>query len=452
MSIERSKLVEATFGYNQDFDTKKQSQEWVMSVIENPEDLLPNTSFDIPFNITQYLNRTSLEGYLSLTRADVEGYVQEFTLGDPVIPYEVSLGLNNGKPEVMTEHYVTHEIVPLLSLLDPRERGGAVVRRTELLSKLLSAAQPGDTFLSTSPDGWHGMSEEGQLETQYNHTQTTLYKVLQGGKIEAYTVRSSMDLAQNEELLKHTSNGEYSPYEDSNDTKARIIDVVDTVIKSPQVRSVDELVQKIAHLRGDSPFWVNRKYTGELMRVWNSQEVISAFKNRQLNPVSNEISPAFAKFKALVGANIKGDSVDEVRLLAHYLKNLVLESSFAARVDSLPEGTKYDVSREASYNEGLAGCVGSVYSEFGPRSVEEEYSFDKWDWCKCCSTETTKVYKWVGPCQICEKCDSLLRQGLTPKKVEDVKVDDTPLPTNPFGSESVTSGIIQLIATAVRSN
>lgn len=75
-----------------------------------------------------------------------------------------------------------------------------------------------------------------------------------------------------------------------------------------------------------------------------------------------------------------------------------------------PSAGAFFYSQAMSRGSSIGGPFGVI--AFGAK--EETYSYDKFGTCVTCETERT----WLGPCHICESCDSWLKRGITPMKIK----------------------------------
>lgn len=411
---------------DQEFELKKQLEQFVVEILKNTPDekyLMEGTGFNVAGNIAQYIyaNKTGdLEYYLDQTHKDLEGYVKEFLLRLGALPYKLSCDEIEGKLKMCVYDEENRRKIPLTSILDPRERDGAVLRRTQLLETLIPNAEPYSMFVITSPDGWHGLNEEYYLYgSGYLESQTGIITVGENKVLNAVTIRTSMSLSENERLLQRLSHGQYIPKTESE--RERIVDVVDTVVQT-SLSSPEDITRVIASIMGTDTAWIDRDKNGNILQNLTFDDLVHQLHNVDSFEVQNliaHVSPEMNAFTQFMRDQQQEITPETIRQSAVKLGDTLGRMSYLLRSVSSARGmtqgkSRYHFDSERTYQQSLGGCNETVFGEMGRRSVGNvEYAFDKKGICRAgMKCETPLMTTMLGPCDICAICDQKIRDGI----------------------------------------
>jgi hypothetical protein len=235
------------------------------------------------------------------------------------------------------------------------------------------------------------------------------------------TVVSSMTLEQNKQLIKRLTGATF-PDETTTET---LIKTTGTLMSFSSL-SVHELINEIEAITGK-----------DLEHIHQAADT---------NPVIDDvISNILYNFEIFVEQNIFDMSETSQKLLKQEMGRVVLQMQNVTARGVLPK-TNSDYIESLSEVQEIGGCNGGGFIEtsFGPRAVE--YDFTIWEVCVFGRCVNPEKKKWLGPCHICEFCDTLIRSGdTTPGKVLSRKKEVT-------SSEQIDSEdypVISLIPTAL---
>lgn len=313
---------------------------------------------------------------IETAREDLTSFYWEYLAQEKVLPF--SLAIENSK--VICPKYGNKELIDTVS---PIEREGAVKFVTQELVNELPKAKDGEAFVFTSPPEWSGY--DGIL---YPDSQTYFYKMV-NGHIQAMTIVSPMTLTQNELFIKNVVGKEVQ----GNNAKERIKDTVKTLIKL-RSGSVHDVIREIEVVTGHDMTHIHRA--------------------AETNPlIDQKVANRLNEFESYIKAHISDMSDESQQDLANYYGQTIADIRFLTTRGRVPE-TITEYKQSISEVREIGGCGGGgeyLKTPFGPREVE--YSFDIRGICRAgykCNTPYRE--KWLGPCNLCESCDTRIQIGL----------------------------------------
>lgn len=351
--------------------------------------LLPNTGFSvdsqITLNIASFENRHSIEQFqteiIEKNKEDLVSFYWEYLKKEPVLPIPLSISESG---DIICPRYGNAKLYETVS---EKERGGSVKKNIEKLNEVLPLSSDGTSFVFTSAPGWSGYDG-----ISYPDTQTYFYQKT-GNSISAMTVVTSMTLEQNKQLIEKLTG---TTFKDEQETET-LTKTTGTLMSFSSL-SVHELINEIEGI--------------------TKKDLEHIHQAADTNPVIDDvISNILYNFEIFVQQNIFDMSEASQKLLKQEMGRVVLQMQNVTARGVLPQ-TNSDYTKSLSEVQEIGGCNGGGYMEtpFGPRAVE--YDFSIWGVCVFARCSNPEKQKWLGPCHICEHCDTLIRSGdTTPGKI-----------------------------------
>jgi len=180
--------------------------------------LLPGTGFLVKDQIRLFYENLekgmSFQDVIKQVEQDVQGFKTEYLVQQPVFPIVLDKGVVNGEERLVGPLYGDK---PFSDAISSIEREGAVKQATQEIEARLLESPPGTLIVMTSPKGESGyQNKNGVLEAEnelviengkadriiYPDSQTYCYQVKDDGSIRGFTLKSDMNIFQNEELLR----------------------------------------------------------------------------------------------------------------------------------------------------------------------------------------------------------------------------------------------------------
>lgn len=171
---------------------------WEVDFFDYPDSPdLSRAGFDIAAEVAMWRRESksgiSFTELAERTAVNLSAFYREYLKRDVILSFHAEQQLHfDGRPGVKI---VGKYEAWLSDLATHRERRGATRSALAELEDRLALASEGTIGVVTSPVGWSGLDDD------YSESQTYVYRVSQGGRVEAITIRSNMSLEQNASLM-----------------------------------------------------------------------------------------------------------------------------------------------------------------------------------------------------------------------------------------------------------
>ncbi len=263
--------------------------------------LLPGTGFHVDLQVNLLLSNlssgVSFEDSMGQIGQDVQGFKVEYLTEQPVFPIVLDKVLHEGRTRLVGKLYGGKPVVESTSA---DERDGVVRESIQKIEERLLKANPGSLAIMTSPKGWSGyQSREGILEklneadvfegrakeVRYPDSQTYCFQVQEDGKIRGFTLKTDMDIFQNEKLLNKLGvSSEH--FEENLDYRSRIKQAVrNLVFIGPEKNlKIEDIAQKIQQIAGKETAYIDsldkRRNFSEMMQLLHNPEPLWALDEK----------------------------------------------------------------------------------------------------------------------------------------------------------------------------
>jgi len=273
--------------------------------------LLPGTGFHIKDQVRllfdNILNSKPFESSINQIEQDIQGFKTEYLIEQPVFPIILDKAIYEGRPRLVGKLYGGK---PLADSTSSIEREGVVRESIQQIEKYLLEAPSGSLVVMASPRGWSGYQDkDGTLEKvnksdiknglakeiKYPDSQTYCFQVQEDGSIRAFTLKTDMNIYQNEELLRRLG-VDPDKLADIPDHENRVKRTVSNVayIGPLESKSIEDVVDIIEDIKSDKTAYFDSKGESRdfsemkaLLQnpkaLWTldetTQKLIGAFKN-----------------------------------------------------------------------------------------------------------------------------------------------------------------------------
>lgn len=336
---------------------------------------------------------------------DAKAWYFEFVAGLSVLPFEMERVAVGGGVDIICTKYGGRKWTDTIS---SNERDGATRQTAILIEDFLANAPVGYIAFFTSPSGWNGMVDAGEnLYEDYLNTQTWIYKICEGGKIEATTIVTDMVLEENQQLLQAFG---FVPGIFSSEKQA-IKQVVSFPVFLNSDWSIEDIVAKIQQvMQTDIACKYTDSKTGKVKKQNTFDDIYYQLQHRgELSNIDHEeIIGLIDEFESVVGkilSRYESDYTSEN--LEYTISKLILDISAVSRgVSTADRGQPGFYSQEHEKVQDYTGaCPRSgnvIYQKgFGARLVRIKNWEYKPGYCIKCQSHKSDV----GPCKICKKCE-----------------------------------------------
>lgn len=266
--------------------------------------LLPHTGFNIQTQINQFetdITKGLIEGlepmeivnnWKQKVSPDIYGFVLEYLKGQAFLPFKNSLGFYEGQWRLMSDHYGRG--TPIVHLLRPEERGGAVIESIQELENFLLYAPQGAIAVRTSPPGKSGLYvNKGEKEIVYKDTQTQIYQKGPEGIIHGYTIRTAehdMGWRENKKLLEELGYVFLPDFDEQpNESRLNLLSKANVFLLPETGVGVKDVVKKIQTLTNNRAFG-GASFESVLQDVDRSEEIL------QIDKLAGEYINRFLRF------------------------------------------------------------------------------------------------------------------------------------------------------------
>lgn len=355
----------------------------VAAIRQNPElermHLLPGTGFLVKDQIRLFRenlsNGVSFEESIKQIEQDVQGFKIEYLVQKPVFPIVLDRGEYNGEERLVGSLYGGK---PLSEATSEDEREGVVKQSVVEIESILLEAKPGTMVVMTSPKGESGyQNKDGVLEkankndlasgkakvVTYPDSQTYCFQVQIDGKIRGFTLKSDMDIFQNEELLKRLGIAEDQLPKVSN-SMDRIKQVISNyaVLSPSEGKKIEDIADIIENIKGDKTAFVDTNGKGRTF-----DEARALLKNPEdlwtLDTLTQSLVDRFRKY-AKWGLDGGVDSRDLEVALGDVILRLMHKVNEKEPIELSPETVtnigwdKYDAGYALRKLQEIPGCAG----------------------------------------------------------------------------------------------
>ncbi|KKR58139.1 MAG: hypothetical protein UU05_C0014G0021 [Candidatus Curtissbacteria bacterium GW2011_GWA1_40_47] len=247
---------------------------------QKPWYLLPETGFNVRLQIDQLerdlehgrkLGETTeeiLQESFQKIEQDIQGFKVEYLCEGLVLPIVLDTDVVDGQKRVIAPLYNSKLLVETVS---EQERRGAVKQSLIQVEDFLLNAPPGSSAIMTSPPGPSGF--EG---ITYLDSQTYIWQIQEGGKPRGFTIRTNMNLEENQRLLISLGIDEKNLGADSLEDKLTRIAVNPVFIRhDPGQKSwrVEDVVKIIRYVRGSDIAYKGRSFAEIYQNLENPQHL-----------------------------------------------------------------------------------------------------------------------------------------------------------------------------------
>lgn len=351
--------------------------------------LLPGTGFLVKDQIRLFYENlekgVSFQDTMTQLEQDIQGFNTEYLVQMPVFPIVLDRAMYNGQERLVGALYGGK---PLADATSEVERGGVVKQVVEEIEEKLLAAEPGTMIVMTSPVGESGyqnkngiLEAENELDIQngladrvvFQDSQTYCYEVMGDGSIRGFTLKSDMDIFQNEEMLRRLG-VDPDRLQKHTDPYARIKQAVlnYSVIEPYEGKTIEDVLDTIVDVKGSKNLYSdtegNSRTADEARdllrnpdRLWNLDDRTMALTDR---------------FKKYAWWGMINNTVD-ARDLEVALGDIVLRMMNSANVSNYEgevmhyEG--YSASDALKKLQEIPGCAGGgVVNSVTPRETATE--------------------------------------------------------------------------------
>lgn len=231
----------------------------------------------------------SLEKAFQRVEQNIQGFKIEYLVEGPVFPILLEKVKREGKTRLAGKLYGGGLWV---DSTDDIEREGAVKEAIKDLEPRIIDAKPGTMFVLASPDGWSGYQmPKGEntleklnhadimrgkaTEVKYPDDQVYCIQIQNDGSIKGFTLKNSMNLKQNEDLLMLLG-APSEAFAEEVDDKTAIKRVLQNVVEiSPENNeSIEGVAQKIKQIMGTEV-----AYKDSAKRIHTFSEMQNILKN-----------------------------------------------------------------------------------------------------------------------------------------------------------------------------
>lgn len=364
--------------------------------------LLPDTGFHVKDQVRLLQDNlrsgVSFKDSMKQVKEDVQGFKLEYLVEQPVFPIALEKAMYQGRMRLVGRLYGGK---PLVDVTSADERHGAVRKSIEEIEEHALNAEPGTLIVMSSSKGWSGyQSRDGVLEQYseddvsagrakeitYPDSQTYCFQVQNDGNVRGFTLKSDMNIFQNEELLKSLG-VEENRFSDDPDIKQRIKNVVRNVayVEPSKGKTIEDVVDKIQAIKkGETAY---KDSTGEARTF---SEMRGLVKNPEsLFNIDEVMQSHTDSFEQYVAWRIKSPDENMTRdievALGHIVMSLMHEIRPPKDMAELRKGVWHTVNRRnevfdpkkvLTAMQKIAGCAGGgqekTVRSINPRKAKEK--------------------------------------------------------------------------------
>ncbi|OGM75489.1 hypothetical protein A2382_00305 [Candidatus Woesebacteria bacterium RIFOXYB1_FULL_38_16] len=304
---------------------------------------------------------TAKEKFVEKTTEDMAAFYLEYLKRIPVLPIKIGFRENSGEREVICPKY---DSALLSEIVSWEEREGKTKEAVISASDQLVQAEGQTMVVFTSPIGWSGFAQP------YTETQTYAYLVDEMGSLSGMTVRSSMTLAENEEMLRLLGGAGFVI--DGLSEKERIKKVAGEVVVCENA-SIDDLLEVIGKVRGRTLPVFDDQSTGQRYYLDEIKEAVE--RRDEFFRIDGQIESIMEEFEKYVWERVDFlSSLDEnqVQDLMIEMGRVVLTMSFVLQGKETgavgEEGDYSEYQRAYSFVQSMGGCNGGGEESGGKNS------------------------------------------------------------------------------------
>lgn len=312
----------------------------VLSLFSEEEEtyLLPKTGFDIRRQIEMWVShaqdsdgltpKQNIEILVNKDLEDAANFIQEYMYQKLVLNIPVSLKIIEGEARLGPTRYNDK---PYVETITDKERNGSVKESIVEVENFLVNSPRGSMAIIASPPGWSGLTYHDGLPLEHRDSQTYVFRISEIGILEAVTLRSDMDLAQNEDLIRALSKREGSDIEFDPDAteKDRIINVVRKPVfltGGEKFHQFEHVVDAIREVKGSSNAFEEKEEDGKKLEARTFEEILTSLADRKnLFKLSEKAQELLSKYKEVVAEEINDLSPESFKKMAIALGKTILE-------------------------------------------------------------------------------------------------------------------------------
>lgn len=384
---------------------------------------------------------TALDSELVKVKVDIEAFEDEYLKQFAGLRWNIGWKEIDGKKRIVAKAYNN---TLLENVTSKSEREGAVHELWINVEKWLQTAPENSLAVIVSPDGWSGLSTPDEKPIRYTETQVYAVKTKKNGELEAYTFRNDANIFQNEQLqrkfglivpntpsqkeqIKQTlKNVAFFRGDNPNNKIKNMEDVVDAMeeVKGNPITIKGKTFDDIrAFLRNPQDFLYRHDKTPELIHQFEefvkwefsqghpeqetttNLQIALALTILKLNKLYREKEQKKIPSEIVDGAIYNNRHYGREIPPYAYVKNDRVD--YKSEIEDLKKrggcaGGGSDSKKEKSNVDSMGSSrIGETVSS----TSSEDYSFDHEGICVVCDSGPKKL----GPCDICESCDSSLR-------------------------------------------
>lgn len=388
---------------------------------------LTGTGFNVELEIDHLIrnviqDKTGLAAALREVRGNLIGFKTEYLLQKTLLPNPIDIKEIKGRRRVVSGL----SGLPLLEMITPDERLGAVKDSFAKIEDFLLTAPRGSMAIMASPLGESGLHDQVGQKITYPDSQTYMFRVGEDGKPSSYTLVTSMDFRENRELLKRLGLPEINLYQGKTELEktANITRNVAFLDGEAQPTNFRDIITTIQHVRKDIAKTsiarlVNTPY--DLKPRFFDEAYSDLSRGEELLNLDQTHAGYIERFEQFVqvSQNHLNHSFTRLRLEEELAKTVldmtgVLYGSRKAVEDPIKDHAGITGPRNYAWEmeilRRIPGCnggggVGAIFTPFGPRitvnSSKEQKTIYTEGFCKDCQ----KTKSQVGQCHICIDCE-----------------------------------------------
>ena len=367
--------------------------------------MLPDTGFQVQTQvdllIENYKSGVPLSESLAQVHQDIHHFKIEYLVEQPVFAIPLEFAEYKGEKRLVGNFYNGK---PLVDATSKEERHGVVKEMVKKVEDHLKDAKPGAGAMFISGNGWSGY--EG---IEYPDAQTYCYQVQKDGSIRSFTLKTDLNISQNEEVMRRlgvSSDAFSAEVDDKNRVKRLLRNGL--FFDSKDDITTENIAKTLMQVKG-----INVAYKDSMGKARTFTEMFDLLKNPDpllsIEDKQKKLTDVLDNYIEHRLGNFDTQTEEDIKIaLGYTILSLMHEVRPSQKDKKMHEGIGYSASRSALVSlspqnmlfelQQIGGCAGggkknkSIVDSLTPRIGNNMLDLNQeWFTCPKCS------YKADGP-------------------------------------------------------